>query len=131
METNFSGTWLADLSQSRLLGPIPSALTAKIEQSDQSLREEILVVTANGEHRSVLECHIGGHQENAVLDGRPVRGGARWEGNELVIELWIAPGDRELHLSDHWSLSADGQVVTMEHREDALAGQRTILRRSN
>lgn len=132
MGIDFSGTWSADLSQSRLRGQVPAALTARIEHSGETLKQELTVVMPDGsERRSVLNSHIGGHQENASVDGRPVRGGARWEGNELVIELWIAAGNREMYLCDYWSLSADTQVLTMEHRDDDLAGQRTILRRSN
>jgi len=31
--------------------------------------------------------------------------------------------DRELHFKNHWSLSDDGQTLTMAHRDDDLAGQ--------
>jgi hypothetical protein len=48
---------------------------------------------------------------------------ARWDGTELVIESWLETPDRRLHLKDHWSLSADGQTLTMAHRDDDLAGQ--------
>jgi hypothetical protein len=131
MDINFSGTWSADFSQSKLLGPAPAALVARVEHSGGALKQELIArMPDSAESRHVLQCHIGGHQENASVDGRPVRGGARWEGNELVIELWIAAGNRELHLCDYWSLSADGQVLIMEHRDDDLAGQRTVFRKA-
>jgi hypothetical protein len=48
---------------------------------------------------------------------------ARWDGTELVIESWLETPDRRLHLKDHWSLSADGETLTIAHRDDDLAGQ--------
>jgi hypothetical protein len=126
---NLSGSWIADFGQSQLRGPAPAALNVRIEHSHDRLREEITALSDGSERRSALECHSGGAQPNALLDGRPVRGGARWEGQKLVIELWVDAGNRELHLCDYWSLSADGRVLTMEHRNDDLAGQKTVFRK--
>jgi hypothetical protein len=131
VDIDLSGVWSADLLQSKLLGPAPAALVARIEHSGETLEQELTARMPDGtESRHILQCHIGGHEENASVDGKLVRGGARWNGNELVIELWIAAGNRELHLCDYWSLSAAGQVLTMEHRDDDLAGQRTVFRRT-
>jgi hypothetical protein len=44
-----------------------------------------------------------------------------------VIESWISVGGRNCHFRDHWSLSPGGQILTMEHRDDDLAGQMTVL----
>jgi hypothetical protein len=38
-------------------------------------------------------------------------------------------GGRELHFRDCWSLSPNGQILTMEHRDDDLAGQIAVLQR--
>jgi len=138
MTANFSGIWTADLSQSKFHSPGPTSLTAgpaaltvKIEHSSPTLWEEIIVGTpAGGERRSIFQCNIGEERGNAVWDGEPVRGGARWEGEELLIELWVDAGGRELHFCDYWSLTDDGQVLIMEHRNDHLDGQRTVLRKS-
>jgi hypothetical protein len=35
--------------------------------------------------------------------------------------------DRELHFKDHWVLSADGETITMAHRDDDLDGLVSIL----
>jgi len=131
MKNDFSGTWVADLSQSKLRGAVPTALTICIEHSNDTLKEEVIILTPEkGERRSVLQCHIGVQPGHSTLDGTLVRGGAKWDEEELVIDLWVEAGGRELHLCDYWSLSNDGQVLTMEHRNDDLAGQKTVLRRS-
>ncbi len=46
-----------------------------------------------------------------------------------MLELRLQIGSTEMYLCDRWSLSADGDILFMEHREDALAGQLTVLNR--
>jgi hypothetical protein len=128
MSANFSGAWKADLARSRFLGPPPTALTAQIEHSDPGLQMEMLVAKADGsEDRVAFQCWTNGEQGKSLLNGRAVRGSARWEGKELVIESWAQIGTREMHFYDCWSLSADGQILTMEHRKGDLAGQIVVL----
>ena len=48
---------------------------------------------------------------------------------KIDTESWMQFAAREMHFCDCWSLSSDGQTLTMEHRNDDLAGQLTILDR--
>lgn len=131
MGFNFTGTWDANLSKSRFLGPAPKAISVKIEHSDPELREEILATKFDGsEELVVFKCWTNGEQDKSLLNGRAVRGGARWEGEALIIESWMQFGTREMHFCDCWSLSPDGQTLSMEHRKDDLAGQLTVLDRA-
>ncbi len=66
---------------------------------------------------------------SAVSTGKRLAGSANWQGDELIIELWMPQGTGELYLCDCWSLSPDGHTLTMEHRDDALAGQVAVLHR--
>jgi hypothetical protein len=94
------------------------------------LKEEVLVTTGDGSgHRMVHRCWINGEKDRNLLNGKPVKGYARWDREELVIESWMEFSGRELYLCDHWSLSSDRQTLMMEHREGDLAGQRTVLDR--
>lgn len=131
MSVDFSGAWTADLRASRLLGPQPMAITIIIEHHDPELKETVVVLRADGqEQNAILQCRTDGGDGQSWLEGEAVRGGARWEGDELVIEIWPDASGRELHLCDYWSLSPDGQTLCMEHRNDDLAGQHTVLRRA-
>jgi len=113
------------------LGLVPKAIAAKIEHSDPALREEIVVTKVDGsEERAVFQCRTNGEQGKSLLNGCAVRGNARWEGKELVIESWMQFGTREMHFCDCWSLSPDGQSLSMEHRKDDLGGQLTMFERA-
>jgi len=83
-----------------------------------------------GEERAVLSCSTDGSDGQSTLNGQPIRGKAGWVGNELVIESWMRSGDRELCFRDCWSLTENGRTLVMEHRDDALAGQITVLERA-
>ena len=127
---DFTGTWKANLAKSKLLGPSPKSLTMEIGQSQTDLHQEIVVTRQDGnENRMTFHCSLNGEQNKSSLNGNPLRGSASWQANELLIESWLNAGERELHLRDFWSLSDDRKTLIMEHREDDLAGQRTVLER--
>jgi hypothetical protein len=53
---------------------------------------------------------------------------SHWVGQELLIEAHVGHAGRQMHFCDYWSLSDDGQPLTMEHRGDDLDGQITGAR---
>lgn len=130
MSVNFTGIWNANLAKSRLVGPSPQTISVKIEHADPQLREEISVTKPDGrQERVAFQCWTNGEPDKSLLNGKAIRGGARWEGNELVIESWVQTSTTATYFCDCWSLSADGNTLFMEHRQDALAGQLTVLDR--
>lgn len=131
MTQDFSGTWKANLEKSKLLGPVPRAMLVKIEHSDPKLMEEIVITKMDGsEDRVVFRCLTTGEEVANSIRGVQLRSRSRWEQEELVIESWMTLGGRSCYFRDYWRLSAGGQVLTMEHRDDDLAGQITVLERA-
>jgi hypothetical protein len=129
--SNFTGTWRANLAKSKFLSAPPSGIVIQIEHTEHHVREEVIVFKHDGlEERVVFTCSTDGHDRPATLNGQTVRGKAGWVGNELVIEAWVQAGNRELHLRDCWRLTENGRTLVMEHRDDALAGQLTVLERA-
>jgi hypothetical protein len=95
------------------------------------LGEEILATKTDGsQERGSFHYRTTGESHENLLNGRPARSVAKWIGEELVIETWMEMGSREIYFRDCWSLSPDGQTLVMEHRNDALAGQRVVLARA-
>jgi hypothetical protein len=132
MTVNFNGSWKANLFRSTFLGPAPSALSVTIGHVDPRLQEEIFVIkTDASQDRAVFHCETSNRPGTCSLNGSTVRGTARWEASELVIETWVHFGSREMHFRDCWSLSADARILQMEHRQDDLHGQRIVFERSD
>ena len=127
---SFSGTWKADLEKSQFLSAPPRAIFIQIDHAGDQIREEILLTRVDGtEDRVVFTCSTTGEEGHSTLNGKPIRGKTFWYDDELIVESWMSFEDRKLYFRDCWSLSEDGQTLTMEHRNDALAGQRTVLER--
>jgi hypothetical protein len=124
---NFTGTWKMNCEKSTMRGAVPKQILMKIEHREPVLIQRILFTDANGaEHGHTFTCQIGVETPNSI-GGATLRSCARWQGAELVIESRMTTPDRESYFKDHWSLSDDGQTLTMAHRDDDLAGQVSIL----
>lgn len=127
MTPDFNGVWKADLQRSKLLGPLPKALVAKIKHSGEELAAEMLVTKPDGrEDQLFFRGRMSGEDVANVVQGVEMHSRLRWVGKELLIESWARAGHQG-HFLDFWSLSSDGQTLIMEHRGDDLAGQITFL----
>jgi hypothetical protein len=126
IHSNFSGLWQANLGRSRIAGPAPSKIVMKIAHSEDALTQEIEVTHQNGEqNRQAVSFSMTEAESTTELRGVPLRICVRWNGPEMVIQSTYSGNV----FRDYWSLSDDGQVLTMEHRDDAIAGQVTVLER--
>ena len=106
----------------------PKELLMKIDHQEPRLVQEILVKHPSGdEQRLTFICDTAGSETVNSVGGRAARSRAFWEDTELVIESWMDTPTREFHFRDHWLLSDDGQMLTMAHRNDDLAGQIVVL----
>jgi hypothetical protein len=131
MKIDFSGVWRGNLQKSKLSGALPKALLVRIDHQDPVLVMEMIVTKADDiEDRLFFRGLTTGEEVDNSVHGIQVRSCSTWVGVELVIESKINLGERESVLRDYWSLSNDGRMLTMEHRDDALAGQITLLERT-
>jgi hypothetical protein len=125
---NFTGTWKANLEKSKLLGSALREMVVKIKHADPELLEEIVTTQVDGsEDRIVFRCLTTGDEVTNSVHGAELSSRSHWTQQVLVIESWISVGGSNCYFRDHWSLSPDGQILTMEHRDDDLAGQMTVL----
>lgn len=124
---NFSGVWKLNLKKSVMRGPMPKQMLVNIEHRDLTVIQQIRSTDAKGgEQRQVFTCRIGTESKNS-MGGVEFRSSARWNGAELVIESRMSARGRDFYFKDHWSLSAGRRTLTMEHRDDDLAGQIAVL----
>ena len=118
---NFSGTW-------RMRGELPGQVMVTIEHSEPRLVQRLVRTAADGTEQSLEFTYLTtGEETHQPYAGGTVRVRAAWRGEELVIESWAEVRGRNLHLRDHWSLSADGVTLTMAHPDDDLAGQISVF----
>jgi hypothetical protein len=123
MAADFSGIWRLDPAASAFHGPAPRHLSMKIEQRGTDLIQHVVAIDQAGtEQRRVFSCIIGEETISAIGE-TTLTCRARWQEGDLVIETVMSRQGRDLLFKDHWSLSPDGTVLSMIHRDDALAGQ--------
>ena len=91
--------------------------------------EMVLTKADDSEDKLLFRVLTNGEEVDNSVHGMQVQNRSTWVGAELLIESRMNLGGRESVLRDYWSLSNDGRTLTMEHRDDALAGQFTFLER--
>jgi hypothetical protein len=129
---DFSGVWQLNLEKSTFRGPAPKEILARIEHREPNLTQTMLVVAAGGgEERWTFTFDTRGSESTNMTLAGEVQTRAHWNGPELVIDSVLRTPGRTYHFSDHWSLSPDGQTLTMAHRDDDLAGQVAILEKAS
>lgn len=111
---NFSGEWTLDATKSEF-GPMPppSAMTRKVEHNDPSL--EYTQETSggqNGDQSIKMKYSTDGTETTNDMMGNPLKTTAKWDGSALVITGKADFGGNEITLTDKWTLSDDGKVLT-------------------
>jgi hypothetical protein len=120
---NLSGVWIADLERCRFRSPAPVRLTIGIEHHTDTIVEKIVSELPDGTTQSAsFEFRTDGVSRSAVKAG--------WEGVTLIVEAAVQSGGQTFQFRDYWTLSDDGSMLTMEHRDDALAGQICVFKRA-
>jgi hypothetical protein len=128
---NFTGVWQLDATKSHMLGRSFTRMLAKIDHREPALVETVVVIDANGGRRQLtFEFLTSGEESVNGVGSVKMRTRASWEGEELLIESWLGVGEHTSHFRDYWLLSNAGDTLTMEHRDDDLAGQVAVLERA-
>jgi hypothetical protein len=102
----------------------------QIQHRESTVTQNVLVRHRDGRERRLTFAYEIGTETINSLDGTRVRSIARWENSELVLESRSVAAGPEICFRDYWSLSGDAQTLTMEHRDDSLAGQTAVFTRA-
>jgi hypothetical protein len=116
-----------NFQRSILRGPAPKQILMKIEHREPRLIQQIHFTDVGGREQRITFRYETDAETTNFVGQATARTHACWEGTELVIESRMKTSGREVHFKDHWSLSDDGQTLTMAHRDDDLAGQISVL----
>lgn len=132
MRPDFTGVWKLQLEQSTLGITQPVRAMVKIEHQDPRLVDVSVFSYSDGSIvRDIFEADTSGEKFVNFVRGERVTSRAEWHGSELLIESWLKLGERDLHFRDYWFLSQGGDRLTMQHRDDDLAGQVAVFTRSS
>jgi hypothetical protein len=130
MHPNFTGTWEMNPGKSTIHGSPPQRMVVWIDHREPTLIQEILITSIIGAEQRITFTYRSDAETTNSIGEAIAQSRARWNGSELVIETTMKTSAGEVYFKDHWSLSEDGLTMTMAHRDDALAGQTTVLERS-
>ncbi len=111
---NFSGDWTLDSGKSDF-GPMPAptTMTRKVEHNDPDLTyTQVVQGGPQGDQTVKMTYSTDGKETTNDLMGNPLKTTAKWDGNALVITGKADFGGNEVTLTDKWTLSDDGKVLT-------------------
>lgn len=120
---NFSGEWKMNPSKSNYAPlPQPDKLVRKISQHDSHLK---ITTTQFGQQREIvtdLSYTTDGAECKNVIRGQEFTGTARWDGDTLLIESKREVQGMEIVQKESWTLSSDGQTLTIANHVQTPQG---------
>jgi hypothetical protein len=110
---SLTGVWKANLEASTFPGSQkPAGYLMIIQQQGTTVRETIGSSSMMGEYRSAFTFGTGSQESKNSWRGMPMHSKAQWTDGALIVDSRIA-GARATTLHDQYSLSADGNTLTI------------------
>lgn len=110
---NFTGVWEVDKAQLPAQGP--DSMRGKIEQHGSSFTVTLRVVS-RGTLEQQTNTYIAGQETKGSMHGAPMTSNTEWDGPTLVVHSVAVFGGKELRTHDRWTLSPDGNTLTITER---------------
>lgn len=123
-KANFSGEWKLNVSKSDF-GPLPApaSRTDKIRHDDPALKVTTTQSGPNGEVTFELNYSTDGKESTNEIRGNSLKSTSKWDGDTLRIDTKANFNGNDLMLSDKWSLSGDGKVLTINRHLASPMGE--------
>ncbi len=119
---NLSGIFRWNPEKSHVGGPPASNRRVKIEQQGSDLTVTTRIAYTAGEEFHKSHYTIGSDDNKNEMMGSPLKSQVQWKGGVLAVDSVATTDMGEIHLSDTWALSADGQSLTFH--ESRVVGDR-------
>jgi len=113
---DFTGVW--EMNPAKMTkAPPPNAglMRAKIDHTGDTFAVTIRQ-TVNGNTQQENHTYRVGQESRNQMHGAPMTSRAAWEGADLVIQSVATFNNKELRLTDRFSISADGGTLTFRER---------------
>lgn len=127
---DFSGSWKLDTAKSDF-GPIPapSSSTMKVDHQEPKVNVSSHAETEQGNQDLELKFTTDGaetkNQINGPMGSAEIKTTGHWNGSALQLASKITSDMGELTITDKWSLSDEGKVLTIERVWNSPQGEAT------
>ena len=112
-QPDFSGTWVQNMQKSGVKpGADLKAYTNRVEQRDGVLTVVSIVQRASGETTTERTYVFGKEERQTIPNGATMISALTWKGAALVFETSAESGFISAGMTETWTLSADGRVLT-------------------
>jgi hypothetical protein len=120
---NFNGEWKMNSAKSSFAPlPSPDKMVRKISQRDDRLKIKTTQVGQQREIVTELSYTTDGVECKNLIRGQEFTGTARWEGDTLLIESKREVQGMAIVQTESWSLSTDGQTLTIANHVQTPQG---------
>ncbi len=111
---NFSGVWKMDPGRSDYgVMEAPQAVTRKIVHEEPNVTMVVNQKSSRGDMTSEFKYATDGKEYVNKTRLGDTRSTLKWDGDTLVLSTTRTVMGREVLITDHWSLSADGKIMTV------------------
>ncbi len=111
---NYTGDWKLNPSKSSFGEmPAPHSMTSKIAHNEPKLEATSKSSGDQGDFEFHAVYTTDGQECNNEIMGSPVKSTVKWDGDALIIHSKMNFGGNDMTVSDRWTLSEDGQTLTI------------------
>lgn len=120
---NFTGTWKLNAAKSDFgKMPLPAKLERVVQHAEPKLTVQSVTSSPQGELRSVSIYTTDDKESVNTVRGTQVKSVAAWVGPTLTIRSTRQVQNVELVAVEHWSMSANGKVLTVINKISTPGG---------
>ena len=116
---NLSGIWRWNPDKSHVSGRPATNRRVKIEQQGSDLTITTRVMGEAGENIQKFHYTIGSDDNTNQMMGAPLKSKVQWKDGALAVDSVATLDMGEVRRSETWTLSADGQTLTL-HASSAM-----------
>jgi hypothetical protein len=115
---DLSGDWKLNTTKSDFgQFPAPGSMSQKVTHAEPKLTVEMKMSGEMGDFNTTSTYTTDGKEStNPGFGGSETKSTAKWDGDTLLIESKGSFGDNPYTMSDKWTLSEGGKVLTIQRK---------------